>query len=104
MKLYPFQEKYLANLPAKFIFAADTGTGKTVMALNHYKNHSYPKKLLILGPAAKMRTGDWQRHVEEYFGDYAPEVHYYSYEKFSRNSSMKEYKATRSRGVWYDWL
>lgn len=121
MKLYPFQKRYLAGLPPKFIFAADTGTGKTIMALAHYAQNcanvmfvdgtgyaerivTWPKKLLILGPAAKMRTGDWQRSVEDIFGDNRPEAHYYSYEKFSRNSTSAQYKNTGSRGVWHDWL
>ena len=27
----------------------------------------------------------------------------YSYEKFSRNTTLKQYQATKSRGVWHDW-
>lgn len=105
MQLYKFQEQYLEGLPPKFIFSADTGTGKSYMALAHYYKHSYPKPLLILGPAAKMRTGDWERHVATFFADKElPEVHYYSYEKFSRNATVKQYKATGTRGVWHDWL
>lgn len=36
MKLYKFQEEYLRGLPSKYIFAADTGTGKTAMSLAQY--------------------------------------------------------------------
>ncbi len=104
MNLYQFQKEYMEGLPPKFIFSADTGTGKTVMALEHYKEHAYPKKLLILAPAAKMRTGDWQRHIEEYFGEYAPEVHYFSYEKFSRNPTTREYRKNGKHGVWAEWI
>jgi len=103
MNLYKFQEDYLRGLPDKFIFSADTGTGKTMMALAHYLHHAYPKKLLILGPAAKMRTGDWQTHYEHQFRNTA-EVHYYSYEKFTRNPTQKEYARSGNRGVWRDWL
>jgi len=35
------------------MFAADTGTGKTYMALAHYDKHAYLKPLLILAPASK---------------------------------------------------
>lgn len=107
MNLYQFQQDYLKDLPSKFIFAADTGTGKTIMALAHYRHQAYPKKLLILGPAAKMRTGDWEKHIEEYFyseSTVAPEAHYYSYEKFSRNPTVKEYKKHGKQGVWKQWL
>src|SRR5665213_3529022 len=104
MKLYPFQEKYLAQLPSKFIFSCDTGTGKTIMAIEHYARTAYPKPLLILGPAAKMRVGDWERHIEEYFGLFAPEVHYYGYEKFSRNPTIKEYAKNGRTSVWREWL
>lgn len=104
MKLYPFQEKYLAGLPDAFIFSADTGTGKTVMALEHYRRTAFPKPLLILGPAAKMRTGDWERHVAEFFGEYGPEVHCYSYEKFSRNPTLAEYAKKGETSVWRHWL
>jgi hypothetical protein len=104
MKIYQFQERYLEGLPGKFIFSADTGTGKSIMALELYKRHAYPKTLLIVGPAAKMRTGDWQKAVEDYFGDFMPEVHYYSFEKFSRNPTLKEYARNGETSVWRKWL
>lgn len=113
MELYRFQKDYLAGLPAKFIFSADTGTGKSYMALAHYarcaftygSETEFPIKLLILAPAAKIRTGDWERQVEEYFSQFndMPEVQYYSYEKFSRNPTTKEYVRNGNRGVWREW-
>lgn len=105
MNLYPYQTQYLANLPPKYIFAADTGTGKTIMALAHYDKHAYLKPLLILAPAAKVNTGDWQRELDEYFdGRLKPEYEVYSYERFSRRPTMKQYKATGNTGLWNDWL
>lgn len=118
MKLYKFQSDYLEGLPEKFIFSCDTGTGKTMMALAHYVHHTghlpfesgkamvkmeFPKKLLILAPAAKIRTGDWEHHVVELFGGNAPEVEYYSYEKFTRNPTVKEYAKNGNRGIWREW-
>lgn len=105
IELYQFQKDYLDRLPAKYIFAADTGTGKTFMAIAHYDAHSYPEPLLILAPASKASMGDWQREIAEYYeGRIPPEVTVYSYEKFSRNSTQKQYRETGSRGVWHDWL
>jgi superfamily II DNA or RNA helicase len=105
MNLYNFQEQYLRGLPAKYIFAADTGTGKTVMALAHYDKHAYLKPLLILAPAAKVNTGDWERELKEYFGGrLLPEYEIYSYEKFSRQPSVKQYREQGTIGVWREWL
>lgn len=103
--LYEYQKNYLKGLPAKYIFAADTGTGKTFMALAHYDKHAYLKPLVILAPAAKVQTGDWEREIKQYFaGRLVPEYEIYSYEKFSRVPSVTEYKKTGNRGVWRNWL
>lgn len=105
VELYKFQEDYLHNLPSKYIFAADTGTGKSFMALAHYDRKAYLKPLLILAPAAKIATGDWQRDVEHYFqGRLQPEFEVYSYEKFSRVPTPAQWKKTGSRGIFKDWL
>jgi superfamily II DNA or RNA helicase len=105
VELYEFQKQYLRNLPAKYIFAADTGTGKSFMALAHYDKHAYLTPLLIIAPASKINTGDWQRDVELYFaGRIMPEVEYYSYEKYSRMPTLKQYRATRDEGVAKDYL
>lgn len=115
IKLYDFQEQYLAGLPPKYIFAADTGTGKTYMALAHYDRcmtmrgtTGQPDKmtpLLILAPASKVQTGDWERELQEYFGERElPEYEIYSYEKFSRVPTVAQYRKTGDKGVWKDYL
>lgn len=105
MKLYPYQEQYLRGLPPRYIFAADTGTGKTIMALAHYDRTEYLMPLLILAPAAKVKTGDWERELDEYFaGRIKPYYEIYSYEKFSRVPTVKQYQKTGDRGVWRDWI
>jgi len=109
MQLYQFQTEYLKGLPSKFIFSADTGTGKTILSLAHYAQKTahlegdaviYPKRLLIIAPAAKIRTGDWERHVAEFFGSDMPQVDYYSYEKFTRNPTRKE---VGKKAIWKEW-
>lgn len=105
VELYQFQKQYLQGLPAKYMFAADTGTGKTIMALAHYDKHAYLKPLLILAPASKVNTGDWERELKQYFGGrMLPEYEIYSYEKFSRVPTIAQWKKTGDRGVWRDYL
>lgn len=122
VQLYDYQKKYLSDFPARGIMAADTGTGKTFMALAHYERHASGRfvdtqfadgatgmsakpaqPLLILAPASKVRTGDWEREIKEYFGDDAPEYHIYSYEKFSRNVTMTQFKAGK-RNIWHQFV
>lgn len=105
IELYEFQKSYLRGLPAKYIFAADTGTGKTLMSLAHYDKHAYLKPLLILAPAAKVNTGDWGREIQQYFaGRLVPEYEVYSYEKFSRVPTTAQYRKTGAVGMLRDFL
>lgn len=103
--LYKFQEEYLKNTPAKYIFAADTGTGKEYMSIAHYDRHAYLTPLLILGPASKVHTGDYERSLKRYFaGRLMPEYEIYSYEKFSRVPTIEQYKKTGNNGLWRDYM
>lgn len=105
VELYQFQRDYLKGLPPKYIFAADTGTGKSYMSLAHYDQHAYLKPLLILAPASKVRSGDWERDVAKYFvGRLAPEVTVLSYQKFSRVPTAKQFRETGDNGLWRKWL
>lgn len=114
IKLYEYQKEYLKDLPARAIMAADTGTGKTFMALAHYEEHcaidtpfgakSFTQPLLILAPASKVRTGDWEREITEYFGEgNEPEYQIYSYEKFSRDPSLEQFKKGK-RAIWHQFV
>lgn len=113
INLFEYQKQYLSTLPARAIMAADTGTGKTFMALAHYEawtrrrfeidgSVKYETPLLILAPASKVRTGDWERDITEYFGlGNEPEYYVYSYEKFSRNPTLKQF-ANGKRALWHE--
>lgn len=101
INLYDYQKKYLADFPARGIMAADTGTGKTFMALAHYERHAPGVPLLILAPASKIRTEDWERDITEWFGaGNEPDYEIYSYEKYSRNPSAKQFLAGK-RAIWH---
>lgn len=104
VELYEYQKKYLADLAPRAIMAADTGTGKTFMALEHYRRHALGQPLLILAPASKIRTGDWEREIEEYFGKgNEPEYRIYSYERFSRTPSLMAFKKGK-RAIWHEFV
>lgn len=109
INLYEYQKQYLADFPKRGIMAADTGTGKTFMALEHYRKFNlggayrgkwvFKQPLLILAPASKIRTKDWEREIDEYFGDNKPEYQIYSFEKFSRTPSLKQF-AKGEQAIW----
>lgn len=100
INLYQYQKDYLAKLPTRAIMAADTGVGKTFMSLAHYQQHAFGAPLLILAPASKVRTGDWEREITEFFGaGNEPEYSIYSYERFSRNPSLTQLKKGK-RAIW----
>lgn len=106
INLYEYQKKYLSDLPSRAIMAADTGTGKTFMALEHYRKHALGQPLLILAPASKVRTKDWEREIEEYFADLPQDqkqfsYQIFSYEKFSRKPN-KNQMMKGTKPIWLD--
>ncbi len=108
MKLYNYQEDYLAKLPASCIMAADLGTGKTLMSLAHWERRMTGHKLLIVAPASKIRTGDWESEAERWFGDVAPDITYISYESLrlmdnqTKRPRWWKFTGARNGGVVYD--
>ena len=66
VELYEYQKDYLNNLPKNILMAADVGLGKTIMALEHARRHGV-RKLVVIAPASKVRTGDWQREIDLFF-------------------------------------
>lgn len=56
------------------------------MSLAHYKKHGLGRPLLILAPASKVKTQDWQREIEKFLGVCQPDMWWVvSYDKFARN-------------------
>ena len=112
MKLYQYQEDYLAKLPASCIMAADLGTGKTLMSLAHWGSQPWHgSKLLIVAPAAKIRTGDWEEEAKRWFGedsDVLDRITYISYESLrlmdraTKRPRHWQYTAARNGGQVYD--
>jgi len=120
MKLYDYQEKYLRSLTANCIMSADTGTGKTVMALAHATQHNPGLPILVLAPASKVRTKDWEREAEEYFGHFQdtqfndgatgmvahfkPNITVISYEKATRKARFNAWSKGSEVTWWLQWL
>lgn len=115
MRLYDYQIKYLDRLPARCIMAADLGTGKTLMSLAHWERQGTGRPLLIVAPAAKIRTGDWEHesrrwfpHSNGFFGDVEPNITYISYEslrlmdKQTKRPRWWKFTGTRNGGIVYD--
>jgi SNF2 family DNA or RNA helicase len=108
MNLYNYQQEYLARLPANCIMAADLGTGKTLMSLAHWERQNTGHKLLIVAPAAKIRTQDWESEAARWFGLAMPDITYISYEslrlmdKETKRPRWWKFTGARNGGVVYD--
>lgn len=88
-QLYPYQQKYISDLNTKAILAAELGTGKSLMAIYHYKKHAEGQPLLIIAPASKTRTGDWERELEHAGYDLAKlDYRIVSRERFTTGKSV----------------
>lgn len=66
MKLYKYQQELLDKSLKNYIYPLDTGTGKTIISINHYWKHAQGKKLLIVAPAQKVREGGWDREINRF--------------------------------------
>ena len=64
LELYQYQKDYIRAAKPNWIYDCDTGIGKTVMALAHYRIHFKDKSLCIVAPASKIKEGGWQRTVD----------------------------------------
>lgn len=84
IKLYPYQSLYLEGLPKNIVMAADVGTGKTLMSLAHTENHNPGATVIVIAPAAKIRTKDWEEEFNAWYkGRDSPEYVAVSYERFA---------------------
>ena len=93
-------------MPESGIMHAALGSGKTAMALMHWKQQH---DLLVVAPAAKIRTGDWQYEAISWLGqEVASKITYISYEtlrlmdKDTKRPRWWKYTAARNGGIVYD--
>jgi SNF2 family DNA or RNA helicase len=112
MKLYQYQENYISKLPDSCIMAADLGTGKTLMSLAKWGRKTWHgHKLLIVAPASKIRTGDWESEAKRWFGEDSSvldNITYISYESLrlmdraTKRPRHWQFTAARNGGQIYD--
>ena len=93
--LYKYQEEYFKYVRPNFIYDMDTGTGKTIMGLEHYQKYFKDKKLLIVAPASKINEGGWQRTIKEHYSNI-------EYETCTYNMLNKKYTEYKSYFVIFD--
>ena len=74
--LYDFQKELLNKIKANYIIAADTGTGKTMMAIHHYLRYTKGEPLLIVAPPQKIKEGGWDREIQHVCDQYGIEIKY----------------------------
>ncbi|MEB3750021.1 helicase-related protein [Geobacillus icigianus] len=62
--LYSYQKDALNKSNPDWLYALDTGTGKTILSIHHYLKHYQGEPLLIVQPPAKLREGGWSREIQ----------------------------------------
>ncbi|WP_368900575.1 helicase-related protein [Oceanobacillus oncorhynchi] len=90
--LYEFQQKLLNCIDKDYIIAADTGTGKTIMAIYHYLRFTKGEPLLIVAPPQKIKEGGWDRDVELVEKTHDIEINYDTLSYGVLAKRWKEYK------------
>lgn len=85
MQLYDYQQKYLDGMSKNIIMTADVGLGKTAMALKHYEKYSDGSNMLVIvAPASKVRSGDWEKEVSDWTALTPSDYVVISYERFTK--------------------
>lgn len=85
----------MLHVKPNYIYDMDTGTGKTIMGLNHHQVYFKNKKLLIVAPASKINEGGWQRTIQEHYS-------HIEYETCTYNMLPKKYKEYADYFVIFD--
>lgn len=62
--LYEYQKQALERAKPSFLYALDTGTGKTILSIYHYLKHGKGEPLTIFAPPAKVKERGWQRDIK----------------------------------------
>ncbi|MGG3987712.1 helicase-related protein [Bacillus smithii] len=74
--LYDYQVSCLDKAKPNFIYALDTGTGKTMLAIHHYLKYGNGEPLLIVAPPQKIKEGGWDRELERVANHYGISIEY----------------------------
>lgn len=74
--LYNFQKEILKKAEPSWLFALDTGTGKTILSIHHYLKYMEGEPVLIVAPAQKVKEGGWEREIQRVSDYYGIEIEY----------------------------
>lgn len=109
VQLFDYQAKTLSGLSGSVLLAWDLGTGKTLSSLAYWNAQQTGRPLLVVAPAAKIRTGDWEYEVRRWFGDQnLPDITFISYERLrlmdkeTKRPRWWQYTGARNGGQVYD--
>lgn len=90
--LYEYQKEVLNKAKANWLYALDTGTGKTILSIHHYLLHNNGEPLLIVAPPQKIAEGGWDRDIQTVVDHYNVTIGYdlLSYGKIAKD--WQQYK------------
>lgn len=74
--LYEFQKELVNSADPNFLYAADTGTGKTIMAIHHYLKYGNGEPILLVAPPQKLKEGGWRRDIQAVCDFYKIEIQF----------------------------
>ncbi len=90
--LYEYQKDVLNGAKDNWLYALDTGTGKTILSIHHYLKFYRGEPLLIVAPPQKIKEGGWDRDIQTVVDHHGIEIGYdlLSYGKIA--ADWKKYK------------
>ncbi|MFJ7407149.1 MULTISPECIES: helicase-related protein [unclassified Lysinibacillus] len=97
--LYEYQKEVLQKAKANYLYALDTGTGKTILSIHHYLLHSNGEPLLIVAPPQKIKEGGWDRDIQTVANYYGIEI---SYDLLSYGKLFADWKKYKGWFVIFD--
>lgn len=74
--LYEYQKEVLSRAEPNWLYALDTGTGKTILSIHHYLMYNRGEPLLIVAPPQKILEGGWDRDIQTVVDYYGIEIGY----------------------------
>lgn len=86
--LYDFQKQALTQAKPNYLYALDTGTGKTITSIHHYMKYANGEPLLIVAPPQKIKEGGWERDLQFVANHYQVE---FEFEQLSYGILAKEW-------------
>lgn len=97
--LYEYQKDVLKQAKPNWLYALDTGTGKTILSIHHYLKFYNGEPLLIVAPPQKINEGGWDRDIQTVVDHYGIEI---GYDLLSYGKIAADWKKYRGWFVIFD--